>query len=147
RTGRAGIAWYDFDVRRLHFLRHFMFLIARFTAVVLLLLAAPRDVTADVSFEMVRAYVIPPLAISVVTGDFNRDGAVDVVVVHRSGAVSLLFGDGHGGFQPPIEVFSKPGTDTVVVGDLNGDGFPDLVVGNTAANSVSVLLGDGAAFR
>jgi len=35
------------------------------------------------------------------------------------------------------------GPTTAATADLNGDGKPDLAIGNTAAGSVSIVLGKG----
>jgi hypothetical protein len=77
-------------------------------------------------------------------GDVNGDGKLDVVAAHDdSSFVSVLLGDGRGGFSPapgvPFDVGRRAGA--VVVSNVNGDGHPDLVV--AAGEDVRVLLGDG----
>jgi hypothetical protein len=91
--------------------------------------------------------------IAITATDFNGDGNVDLAVVNYfDDNVSVLLGDGHGGFQTqgsPLAL--APGAGEVVSADLNGDGHPDLVVANTAyfkvfaGNTVSVLLNKGDA--
>lgn len=41
------------------------------------------------------------------------------------------------------DIAGSGGPQTLAVADFNGDGRPDLAVANSAANSVSILLGDG----
>jgi hypothetical protein len=82
----------------------------------------------------------------IVTADFNRDAAPDLAVANSGdGTVSVLLGDGSGGFTPapgsPLAGFS--GAIGLAAADLDGDAAPDLAVANSAANTVSVLLGDG----
>ncbi len=65
-------------------------------------------------------------------GDFNGDGIPDLAVPNPgSNNVSILLGDGNGGFAPagsPVAVGSAP--IGVAVGDFNGDGIADLAVAN-----------------
>jgi hypothetical protein len=84
----------------------------------------------------------------VATGDFNADGFPDLAVVNNSdNTVTVLLGDGKGGFAPathsPFAVGNSPVA--VVVGDFNGDGSQDLAVSNFADNTVTILLGNGSA--
>ena len=53
------------------------------------------------------------------------------------------------GFSLGVRVDFPTGVDptSVAIGDLNGDGKPDLAVANYGANTVSVLLGNGAGLR
>src|SRR5436190_2977464 len=82
-----------------------------------------------------------------VTGDFDLDTKPDLAVVNSSSNnVSILLGDGLGGFTPapgsPVMVGTTP--KSVAVGDFNNDGKPDFVADNFIGGSVSVFLGDGA---
>ena len=81
--------------------------------------------------------------ISMAVGDFNSDGYQDLAVATFDlTGVTILQGDGMGGFTalPPIAVDGKP--TSVAVADFNGDGIPDLAVAD-ADGLVTVLLGDG----
>src|SRR3954452_21870763 len=83
----------------------------------------------------------------IVTGDFNLDTKPDLAVVNSSSDnVTILLGDGIGGFTPapgsPVMVAQTP--KSVAVGDFNNDGKPDFAADNFIGGSVSVFLGDGA---
>ncbi|RTQ53430.1 VCBS repeat-containing protein [Hymenobacter gummosus] len=82
--------------------------------------------------------------------DMNRDGRADVLVVNQAQpagqGLSVLFGDGTGGFSAPtLSATGNPAPYDVAVGDLNGDGRPDAVVANLDDGNVGVLLGQAAA--
>jgi VCBS repeat protein/uncharacterized protein DUF11 len=65
-----------------------------------------------------------------VGGDLNADGRTDIVLVNQvDKTVSVLIGDGAGGFAPQlIGVGGQPGG--VEIADVNLDAFPDIVVTN-----------------
>ncbi len=80
----------------------------------------------------------------IVAADFNSDSILDLALSHReANVVSVLLGDGLGGFSDGGEIAVAARPTSVTTGDVNLDGYPDLVVpsGDTAA--VSLLLGDG----
>src|ERR1041384_1604031 len=84
---------------------------------------------------------------SVAVGDFNRDGNQDLAIANSGSAnVSVLLGDGSGGFSPaggsPISVGLTP--ESVAIADFNGDGKLDLATANWNTNNVTVLLGNGS---
>ena len=81
---------------------------------------------------------------SVAVGDFNGDGKPDLAVANlNSGDLTVLLGNGSGGFTPasgnPFAVGAY--LSSVAMGDFNGDGRPDLAVANSISNNVMVLLG------
>lgn len=86
----------------------------------------------------------------IAVGDFNRDGKLDLAVAnHELTHLTLLLGDGNGGFAPapnsPLAVEVKPHVHGVATGDLNGDGNLDLVTDSWANDQLLVLFGDGKA--
>ena len=81
--------------------------------------------------------------------DVNRDGKMDVLVVHQypdansQTGLGVLLGNGDGTFQQ-VALYDTGGlyATAVAAADLNADGKPDAVVTN-ASGVVSVLLGNG----
>lgn len=90
-----------------------------------------------------------------VVDDFNDDGHVDIAVtqgtpVPDKSQVSILAGDGSGGFALRAVASTRDRPNSVAAGDLNEDGFPDLLVAgaqprNALGNFVSTYLNDGTA--
>ncbi|HKB08782.1 MAG TPA: FG-GAP-like repeat-containing protein, partial [Candidatus Polarisedimenticolia bacterium] len=80
---------------------------------------------------------------STAVGDFDRDGALDMVIANYTlETVTVQFGDGLGGFGGAPELSVGDAPQAVVARDFNKDGVPDLAVANTLDNSVSILLSD-----
>jgi uncharacterized protein (TIGR03437 family) len=78
----------------------------------------------------------------VVTGDFNGDGKLDLVVAYGAGSLAFLPGDGTGGFKPKIDFGAlSGGVQKLVVSDVNSDGKLDLVV--ESGEQIYVFLGRG----
>src|SRR5215469_7214854 len=112
----------------------------------------------DGTFHGARKFQAGPAgtsALFVTSGDFNRDGKLDLLVINNGinlfGDVSVLLGNGDGTFQPPV-TYGVGGSTPVwaAVGDLNRDGKLDLAVANQCGHdpacrqgTVSILLGNG----
>jgi hypothetical protein len=80
-------------------------------------------------------------ASSGVTGDFNFDGNLDIILYYRCPTAGFLLvaGRGDGTFGRPVGVNIGDGSSAPLVGDLNNDGKLDLVSGSV----VSLGNGDG----
>jgi hypothetical protein len=82
--------------------------------------------------------------VSVAVGDFDHNGAPDLVTANESnGSVSVLMNNGDGSFRPHIDLTVGSFPRAVAVGDFNGDGLPDVATAQQLTNTVSVLLGHG----
>lgn len=80
--------------------------------------------------------------ISIVMGDFNRDGAADLAVANTaSGTVSVLLGNGDGTFATSVDYAAGTSPQAIVAGDFNNDGNTDLAI--AGAGAVTILSGDG----
>lgn len=91
----------------------------------------------DGTFQNPADYDGPYEASSVVIGDVNGDGHLDLVVSSACDdfcrdSVGVMPGNGDGTFQLPVNFY--PGgylrASRAAIGDVNRDGKPDLVVGN-----------------
>ncbi len=86
--------------------------------------------------------------LDVAVGDLDGDGLPDLVTANaNANTVSVLLGDGAGGFAARSDFATGQSPWSVAIGDVNGDGRPDLAVANGSAHSVSVLMGGGAGGR
>jgi hypothetical protein len=81
----------------------------------------------------------------VAAGDFNGDAVLDLAVSNfLNNNVSILQGDGDGGFVGPSNYPAGSGPGEVVIGDFDSDEFLDLAVITGKSGRVSILRGDGA---
>ena len=85
-----------------------------------------------------------PSPVDLASGDFTGDGVLDVVVTNfTTNRVSLVVGDGSGGFALGSVFPVGTGPVAVASGDLDGDGDLDVVAASSTWGSFAVLLGNG----
>jgi len=86
---------------------------------------------------------------AVTVGDYNGDGHMDAAIANygeywgQPDTVSVVFGDGQGGFSEEVEYGVGDEPIDIVSADFDGDGDLDLAVANNNSSFVSVLLNDG----
>jgi len=87
---------------------------------------------------------LPAAATSVASGDLNGDGKLDLVFTTRgSASITVLLGNGRGGFAAGVEYAAGKEPGHVLLADLSGAGKLDVVVSDGATGSIQVLRGSG----
>ena len=95
----------------------------------------------DGTFQAGPSYEGPFRPTSVVVGDFNGDGKLDIALA-GGGGVSVLLGNGDGTFQAAGNYDTEDDAGPLAVGDFNGDGILDIAVAQ-ASGDLLVLFGNG----
>jgi Calx-beta domain/FG-GAP-like repeat len=95
----------------------------------------------DGTFAARSHHDVPYLTQSVVTGDFNLDGKVDLAWMAWD-AIGAHFGNGDGTFAPAqyfaTDAFPVSVDVVVAMGDFNGDARPDMAAADYWYNTVSL---------
>lgn len=115
----------------------------------LLTAGIPAQGSTSVSFDSPQAFAVGRNPAAMAEGDFNEDGNLDLAVANTGGkTITILLGDGQGGFREGASYGVGLGAASVAVGDFNNDGKLDLAVAVEGVNlnygaTVKILLGNG----
>jgi uncharacterized protein (TIGR03437 family) len=101
-------------------------------------------------FSSSTSYTVGPETSGVVTGDFNRDGRLDLAVPYyggfnppSNGGVGILLGNADGTFQASVSYPAGKAVSAAAAFDVNKDNILDLIVPDQQSKLVYVLLGKG----
>ena len=107
------------------------------TFVNLLLGNGDGTLAAPLVYSSLPSYTSPP-TVNLLTGDFNGDGKVDLIVGTGFSNAYIVLGNGDGTGQTPVSVGeTRSSYNALISGDLDGDGKLDLIVDS------EMLLGKG----
>ncbi|PYS98341.1 MAG: hypothetical protein DMF63_16965 [Acidobacteria bacterium] len=102
------------------------------------------------TFSAATNFFVGSTPISIADGDLNNDGKQDLAVANFgsffSGSVSILIGNGTGGFTQGTTVRTRSQPSFVAIANLNStDSNRDLVVTSFGSNSATTFFGNGNA--
>ncbi|HEY7423311.1 MAG TPA: VCBS repeat-containing protein [Gemmataceae bacterium] len=122
---------------------------------VVVLMAGKKAGTFNAPVPFQTGYQVTSIAV----GDINNDGKPDIVVGEGEedgatfgdpGFISVLLGNGNGGFGLPVNFDAgSPPASRVALADLNGDGLLDIVTDHSVllnSNSLIALMNQGNPF-
>ncbi len=100
--------------------------------------------STNAQFAPANDFVVGNWPISETVADFNGDGNADLVTAnYNDNTISVLLGNGGGGFTSGTYFAVGLTPSSVTVADFNGDGNADLATANYNGDNVLVYLGDG----
>ncbi|EON23067.1 N-acetylmuramoyl-L-alanine amidase [Nocardioides sp. CF8] len=110
------------------------------------LVVVPHKGTFELGAPIDTGVVIADADMIINAGDWDRDGAGDVITRRTDGSLWLYRGNGAGQLASPTAIGSGFGgiAGITAVGDVTGDGFPDLL-GTPPGGALSVFAGTGTA--
>lgn len=92
------------------------------------------------AFEPAATFNTAFAGVDMAVGDFNNNGTLDVAIA-AGGFVSILLGNGQGGFNAPA-FFQQPAS-KIITADFNNDGKLDLVTPGNNITQIRLGLGNG----
>jgi len=100
------------------------------------------------SVNIAPDYQLGPNAFSYTTADFNNDGKLDIAVPNTDArTVSIISGDGYGGFGPPKTLATGDINPRIITSaDLNNDGRKDIIVAPSSDNKLLIFLNSSNGF-
>jgi Calx-beta domain/FG-GAP-like repeat/FG-GAP repeat len=103
-----------------------------------------RAACPSTSFRAAPSINLPERPGSVAVGDFNGDGRPDLVTANVSlNKISVMLGNGAGGFAAPSGSTAGSQPVSVFVGDFNNDSKADVATTNYGSGNISIFLGTG----
>jgi len=99
----------------------------------------------DGTFQPKVDFPVPEAPWQISAADFDGDGNLDLATANAglggSGTtMSVLLGDGQGGFAPSVNYHTDDDPHTVAVGDFDLNGTPDLAVVAALSDTVAIFL-------